>query len=88
VVPKDVNIIYFYNPFKGQVLKNVINNIYNSYKQYPRIIYIIFFNNNHFENVIANQDWVMQIYQKTFYSMYSCGIYVTKAPQDCMNGNN
>lgn len=88
VLPKDVNIIYFYNPFKGQVLKNVINNIYNSYKQHPRKIYIIFFNNNHFENVIANQNWVMQIYQQIFDSMYSCGIYVTKVPQDCMNGEN
>lgn len=80
VVPKDVNIIYFYNPFKGQVLQDVVDNIYKSYKQYPRKIYILFFNNDHFEKVIANQNWIIRIYQKSFESMYTCGIYVTKAP--------
>lgn len=79
-VPKDVNVIYFYNPFKGQVLHDVIDNIYDSYRQYPRKIYILYFNNDHFEKIIANQNWIMRIYQTNFDSTYSCGIYVTKAP--------
>jgi 16S rRNA G966 N2-methylase RsmD len=79
VVPKDVNMIFFYNPFKGQALKKVVDNIYDSYQQYPRKIYIIFFNNDHFEKVIANQNWIMRIYKKSFNSINTCGIYVTKA---------
>src|SRR4051812_867924 len=35
VVPKEVNLIYFYNPFIGQVLRTVVSNIYDSYQQLP-----------------------------------------------------
>ncbi len=77
-VPKDVNIIYFFNPFKGQILQKVVDRIYDSYKQYPRNIYIIFFNNDHFENIIKNQKWITRIYQGGFYRC-SVGLYVSKA---------
>jgi len=82
VVPGDVNLIYFYNPFAGQVLQTVINNIYDSYKQSPREMYIVFVNNHHFENAIKNQPWLTRIEQRTFHHYdydHSCGIYVTKA---------
>jgi SAM-dependent methyltransferase len=86
VVPKDVNVIYFYNPFQGHVLREVLYNIYDSYKHNPREIYILFFNNDHFEKVIANQNWITRIYKTSFYiprfpsvtSTRSCGLYVTK----------
>jgi SAM-dependent methyltransferase len=62
-VPSDVNIIYFYNPFIGSVLENVIRNIYSSYKETPRKIYIVYFNNVHFDKIISHQDWLTKIYQ-------------------------
>lgn len=78
VMPKDANIIYFFNPFKGQVLKDVVANIYASYQKYPRKIYILYFNNSFFEQTIAGQTWITRIYETSFYPIYSCGLYVTK----------
>jgi len=82
VVPRDVNLIYFFNPFVGQILQMVVGNIYDSYKQSPREIYIIFFHNHHFENTLKNHKWITKIAQWSFRhydSQYSWGIYVTKA---------
>lgn len=77
IVPAEVNIIYFFNPFRGSILENVTRNIYSSFKDTPRIIYIIFFNNDHFDGVIANQDWLTKIEQLEFYFNISCGLYAT-----------
>jgi len=83
VVPGDVNIIHFFNPFRGEVLQDAVNHIRQSWEQYPRDIYILYMNNEHFEAVIANQDWLRRIYQADFYfglakAVYSCGVYVTR----------
>jgi SAM-dependent methyltransferase len=77
VLPKDVNIIYFFNPFKGQILQDVVNNIHDSYKKYPRKIYILYVNNSFFEKIIADQNWITRIYETSFYPIHSCGLYVT-----------
>jgi hypothetical protein len=76
-VPDEVNIIYFYNPFRGSILENVIRNIYSSYKNTPRKIYIIFFNNDHFDNVLAHQDWLTKTDQLELHFNISCGLYET-----------
>jgi 16S rRNA G966 N2-methylase RsmD len=80
-VPTEVNLIYFYNPFAGQVLQKVVDNIYASYQQAPREMYIVFFNNDHFEKLIKNQTWLTKIEQRSFYhhNKYTRGIYRTKA---------
>lgn len=79
-VPCDVNVIYFFNPFKGAILQRVVTNIYSSYRENPRRIYILFFNNNHFETIVRGQSWLTKIYQTTFFP-YSCGIYETASPR-------
>jgi 16S rRNA G966 N2-methylase RsmD len=83
VVPRDVNIIYFFNPFKGEILRQVMSAVYDSYKQHPRKIFIIYFNNKYFDPLIEKQDWIITTCQKKFYHSYSyipnpCGIYETK----------
>lgn len=82
IIPKDVNVIFFFNPFKGNILRKVVTNIYSSFKECPRKIYIIFFNNDHFEEIINNQNWLVKIYQTEFYPNYSCGMYETVSAQD------
>lgn len=77
VVPPEVNIIYFYNPFIGSILKKVAENIFSSYKKSPRKIYVIFFNNDHFDNTIKNQNWLTKIDQSEFHLETSCGLYET-----------
>ena len=75
-VPPDVNMIYFFNPFIGGILQKVVWNIYLSYKNNPRKLYIIFLNNDNFERILRDQDWLSKTYQTKFHS-YSCGIYET-----------
>ena len=41
VVPREVNLIYFFHPFIGQVLETVVSNIYASYRQSPREMYYV-----------------------------------------------
>ncbi len=77
IIPDDVNIFYFFNPFRGAILEKVTRNIYSSFKEIPRKIFIIFFNNDHFDKVIAHQDWLTKIEQSEFYFNYSCGLYET-----------
>jgi 16S rRNA G966 N2-methylase RsmD len=76
-VPSDVNIIYFYNPFEGSMLENVINNIHSSYMNTPRTIYIIYFNNDHFDKIITHRDWIVKSDQCRVYPNISCGLYET-----------
>ena len=40
-IPKDVTVIYFYNPFRGEVLQRVMTNIYESLKSHPRLLRMI-----------------------------------------------
>jgi SAM-dependent methyltransferase len=85
VVPEDVNLIYFYNPFTGQVLHTVVSNIYDSYRRSPREMYIVFFYNHYFENLIKNQNWLTRIEQWMFHhagGKYICGIYRTTTSSD------
>jgi predicted RNA methylase len=76
-VPSDVNIIYFYNPFIGSVLENVTNQIHSSYMENPRKIYVIYFNNDHFDRTIAGQIWLTKFHQSECHSGISCGLYET-----------
>lgn len=75
-VPSDVNLIYFYNPFFGETLRRVVDNIRLSHRRHPRKIYVIFFNNNHFDEIIG-QGWLTKTHQSQFYPRISCGVYET-----------
>lgn len=78
-LPREANLIYFFNPFAGQTLSKVVNNIDRSYREFPRKIYIIFFNNDHFDKAVANMGWIKKVNQKNFYPRISCGLYETVA---------
>lgn len=76
-VAPDVNMIYFFNPFIGETLQKVVRNIYLSYKNNPRKLYIIFLKNDQFERILRDQDWLSKTYRTKFYPNYSCGLYET-----------
>lgn len=77
VVPGDVNVIFLFNPFFGKTLKKVVDNVLASYTARPRLVYIIFFNKIHFEQIIkdAGHERIRPIHHMHFYPNYSCGIY-------------
>ena len=78
-IPDRVNLMYFYNPFRGRVLHKVVDNIRESFNRVPRPIHIVFFNNGHFERVVEHHTWLRKIWQKQFYPHYSCGAYLAGA---------
>jgi len=80
-VPSDVNIIFFYNPFRGSILESVVKNIHSSYKANPRKLYIIYLNNYHFDEIITHQDWLTKINHSEIHLHISCGIYETNPSQ-------
>ncbi|MFN8009597.1 MAG: class I SAM-dependent methyltransferase [Terriglobia bacterium] len=80
VVPSDVNIFYFFNPFRGSILEKVTQNIRASYQQTPRKIFIVFFNNDHFDRIIFAQPWLSKIEQSQFHPDISFGLYETPDP--------
>jgi predicted RNA methylase len=80
-IPAEVNLIYFFNPFKGKVLARVLANLRDSYRQHPRLMKIIFFNNDFFEAALKDEGWLIKTSQTRFLS-YSCGIYETLDSQD------
>lgn len=74
LVPEDVNVIYFYNPFRGPTLEKVFQAILESYDRAPRPIYIVFFNNDHFERVVAGNGSVQKVAQR-YTKRHSLGVY-------------
>jgi hypothetical protein len=77
-VPSDVNLIYFFNPFAGETLRRVVANICDSCHEHPRKIYIMYFNNDHFDRVVVDQPWLSKLSQTQFYPNISCGLYETR----------
>ena len=77
VVPEDVSVIHFYNPFIGETLAQVVRRIHDSVVRRPRTIQIIFFNHGQFDRVIRGADWVRQIFSGRFYPHYGGALYET-----------
>ena len=68
-VPNDPLVIFFYSPFKGKVLEQVLSNISKSFVSNPRKIFIAFYGENqesikklksinfHYKELTLNPDW-------------------------------
>ncbi len=72
----DANVIYFYNPFFGETLRRVVDNIRSSHQRHSRKIHVIFCNNDHFDNIIG-EGWLTKTHQAQFYPRTLCGVYET-----------
>ena len=88
-VPDDANVIFFFNPFSGEVLRKVIDNLYASLKRAPRTVYIIFFNKIHFEALIKGRAGIRRIFEAEVYPNISCGLFILESPGSvCAPGHN
>jgi SAM-dependent methyltransferase len=83
VVPADVTVIHFFNPFQGPVLEAVADRIRESYERSPREVQVVYFNDDKFAPIVASQAWLRRIHQERVYGvfgtqqLYTCGVYVT-----------
>lgn len=57
-VPDDVSIVYLYNPFKGEAMNRVCENLRRSLLAAPRRLTIVVATPPHFERAVAGQSWV------------------------------
>jgi len=73
-VPDDVNVIFFFNPFTGQTLTDVVNRIERSIRACPRDLLIIYFNHGEFDKRVQGQSWLRKVHEASF-----CGLYRASA---------
>jgi predicted RNA methylase len=77
VIPDNVSVIHFYNPFVGETLARVVNRIRDSMTRRPRTIQIIFFNHGAFDRIVGEMLWVRQVFRDHFYPHYGGALYET-----------
>jgi SAM-dependent methyltransferase len=74
-IPDDMTLAFFFNPFKYEIFQNVINNIFESYKNHPRRIRIIYFIPV-MSDIFDKCPWLIQTHN---ISRYNIKIYETKS---------
>ena len=77
-VPLDANVIYFFNPFSGRVLEQVVANIHVSFTRNPRRLHIVYVFDDHFEPIVRGQSWLALTRRLRFHPNLECGIYETR----------
>lgn len=75
VISPTANVFYFFNPFKGETLRHVIANIRASIQAHPRPAFIVYFNHEDMEQIIAGEGWIRKVYDGRFYPQFGCGLY-------------
>lgn len=60
-IPRDMTVAFFYNPFHGDLLSRVLDNIESSLRAAPRDITILFANPLHFEEEAAARPWLAKV---------------------------
>ncbi len=57
-LPDDATVLYFYNPFHGEILAAVFADIARSLRAHPRRLRVVFNNPAHFRQVEAQYPWL------------------------------
>lgn len=75
-IPPDVDAIYMFNPFRGEILKAVLENVRRSLAMAPRRLTLVAVNNSAtIDGMIGEQRWLRKTAGDTVYPGYPCGIY-------------
>jgi SAM-dependent methyltransferase len=69
-VPDDANVFFFFNPFIGATLREVIHRIHQSWGSHQRDLFVIFFNHREFDQCVQSLDWLRKVHETAF-----CGLY-------------
>jgi len=80
-LPHDCTVLYFYNPFHGKILAQVVENIRRSLAEAPRTLTIIFARPVYFEQETAWRDWLDKKHEFDC-PEYKVAIYETKDFRD------
>jgi hypothetical protein len=69
-VPDDGNVFFFFNPFIGATLSEVIRRIHRSWCSHPRDLFVIFFNHREFDMCAQGHNWLRKVHETAI-----CGLY-------------
>jgi SAM-dependent methyltransferase len=69
-VPDGGNVFFFFNPFIGATLNEVIHRIHRSWYSHPRDLFVIFFNHGEFDKCVESHNWLRKIHETAL-----CGLY-------------
>jgi len=69
-VPDDANVFFFFNPFAGATLREVVQRIHQSWTAHPRDLFFIYFDHSAFDACIEGQPWLRKVHETSF-----CGFY-------------
>ncbi len=67
--PAEATVLYLFNPFPEHVLRQVLANLRESVRAYPRPLYVVYHNLIH-EGVFREQAWLWQRHRTHQYAVY------------------
>jgi len=59
-LPPEVTVVYFYNPFEGELLAKVFDNIRQSLLESPRKLTVVYSRPRYFEKLAGRYDWLVK----------------------------
>jgi len=74
-IPPTANVFYFFNPFDGDTMRQMVARIRTSFESHPRPGFVIAFNHKHFDAAVAGQPWIRKVYTGEFYPQYGVALY-------------
>jgi SAM-dependent methyltransferase len=72
--PPDPSVVYFFNPFPEDVLRNVLVNLERSVRTHPRKLWVIYHNLIH-EPVFSGQAWLERVLATHQYALYKSSLW-------------
>jgi len=77
-IPKDATVMFFFNPFRGELLTEVVRHIHDSWLAHPRSITFLVSNHASFIADTGSQDWLVAGPFWPAYPHISCGVIRTR----------
>ena len=74
-VPPTANVFYFFNPFDGPTMVEMVERLRVSFAAHPRKGFVIAFNHKAFDEAATGAGWVRKVYEGEFYPQFGCGLY-------------
>lgn len=71
-LPEEVTVVYFYNPFRGNILAKVFENIRASLARTPRKLTVVFKNPIHLGEISGLEEWLVERRRFTCYNGQEC----------------
>lgn len=68
-IPPEVDVFFFFNPFRGETLRRVVDNVEASLRERPRRAAILFLNPEHFEPLRTERPWIEPVAERSFLAL-------------------